>query len=66
MIYRHYYRRLNRNGSEVDKFQFEPAHFTRMGLKPQAGMPVLEAHELVNRFNREGNGTFTYFLEESR
>jgi hypothetical protein len=65
MRYTHYYRRLNRTG-EVDQVVFYSTHYDSVGLKPQAGMPVLEAHELVNRFNRESNGTFTYFLEESR
>lgn len=51
-------------GSEF--INFGPEHFKQAGIgfAPSAGMPLLEAYQLVNKFN-SGQHTpqFVYFLE---
>ena len=54
-----------RVGDEQPEFQeFRPEHFQRVGIRPMAsGMPVLEAYQLVNEFNRtQGAARFVHFL----
>lgn len=43
---------------------FKPDHFRDAGITPQAGMPVLEAYQLVNKLNQsQVNPRFIYWLE---
>lgn len=57
------YKRLVLATGEVSHLHFEGAHFKEAGLPPMvlAGMPHLEALELINKWNR-GCKQFVYWL----
>jgi hypothetical protein len=49
---------------EPEFVEFTPEHFKKVGISPRsAGMPVLEAYQLVNEFNRTATEPFVYWLE---
>ena len=53
------------NDDETELFQFGPEHYRRAGVpySPIAGMPVLEAYEIVNELNRnQTEHQFVYYL----
>lgn len=57
-----YIRKLIETG-QIETCEFAPEHFMQAGFRrPMTAMPVLEAHELVNRWNREQK-RFVYWLE---
>lgn len=44
--------------------EFTSEHFKTVGIAPQlSGMPVLEAYQLVNDFNRQAQEPFVHWLE---
>ena len=56
-------RKLNDDRTEL--FQFGPEHYRKAGIpySPFSGMPVLEAHEIVNDLNRnQAEHQFVYYL----
>lgn len=65
MRFKHYMRRFI--GSEsADAMPFDQTHYGEAGVgyQPVGGMPVLEAHMLVNKWNRmQSNPRFLYWLE---
>ena len=60
MRYTHYFVQSPVTGQH--KVRFNAQHFRYKGFMPSAlGMPMLEAFELVNEWNRK-NGKFKYWL----
>lgn len=57
---------IQRIGDDRPEFrEFKPEHYKRAGIAPQAaGMPVLEAYQLVNEFNKGGQRAI-HWLEQS-
>lgn len=50
-MFKGFYRR-NLETGEVEYFQFSPEHFQEAGFSASlAGMPILESHQLVNKWN---------------
>ncbi len=66
MRYTHYLRKVLATG-EVQRIPFAPSHYTQAGLLPStgSGMPVLEAHQIVNKWNisQDGLQAYVYGLE---
>jgi hypothetical protein len=63
--YRTYFRRILETG-EVNECEFSEDHFREAGVPvtPNFGMPLLEAHELVNKWNRcQITSRFMFWLE---
>lgn len=60
MRYSHYYVRSPWSG--VHRIKFEAHHYKHMGVPHSMGMPILEAHMLVNEWNKS-NLKYTYWLE---
>jgi hypothetical protein len=57
--------RRNFNGDRTEFFPFQPEHYRKAGVpySPFSGMPVLEAHEIVNDLNRnQAEHQFVYYL----
>jgi len=57
--------RRNFNGDRTEFFPFQPEHYRKAGIpySPFGGMPVLEAHEIVNDLNRnQTEHQFVYYL----
>lgn len=53
------------NGDRTESFPFQPEHYRKAGIpySPFGGMPVLEAHEIVNYLNRnQTENQFVYYL----
>ena len=53
------------NGDRTESFPFQPEHYRKAGIpySPFGGMPVLEAHEIVNDLNRnQTEYQFVYYL----
>jgi hypothetical protein len=53
------------NGDRTELFRFGPEHYRKAGIpySPFGGMPVLEAHEIVNDLNRnQTEHQFVYYL----
>lgn len=60
-----YMRKVIGEASPAELFPFEAQHFRQAGLTPQSGMPVLEAHQLINGFNKgQETPRFVYWLEQ--
>ena len=54
------------DSGEIFVASFEPSHFIEAGLQPRSlgGMPVLEAYQLVNRWNTtQVDQRYVYGLE---
>lgn len=65
MRFKGFMRRIIGSG-EIEAFGFGLEHFKAAGLAPTpaAGMPVLEAYQLVNQWNKQQtNPRFIYCLE---
>lgn len=46
-------------------FTFNAEHFKKAGVPNLwGGMPIVEAHQLINHMNREAKGEWTYWLED--
>jgi hypothetical protein len=53
------------NGDRTEVLPFQPEHYRKAGVpySPFSGMPVLEAHEIVNDLNRsQAEHQFVYYL----
>jgi hypothetical protein len=53
------------NDDRIECFQFGPEHYSKAGIpySPFGGMPVLEAHEIVNDLNQNrAEHQFVYYL----
>lgn len=43
--------------------EFDASHFRYKGMMPTSiGMPLLEAYELINEWNRNAQGKYVYWL----
>jgi hypothetical protein len=63
MKFKGFMRRCIGNGvAEFIGFQSEHFREVGVGYAPIAGMPVLEAHQLINKWNRS-TARFVYWLE---
>lgn len=61
----YYLRKFLGNGN-VERVPFDASHFIEVGVLPAplAGMPQLEAYQLVNKWNKsQTNQTFVYALD---
>lgn len=70
-MYVDYYRQSLSNPSTTERRKFSDADYKRAGFRQGflSGMPVLEAHQTVNRLNtqeakRKGGPRFVHFLPE--
>lgn len=59
----HYLQKILASG-QVDSIPFDASHYSEAGLLPSisAGMPVLEAHQLVNKWNHQTDQRIVYAL----
>jgi hypothetical protein len=64
MRYKTYYKLLEFDPKPT-VLPFSPEHYKEAGMpySPEAGMPVLEAHQLVNKWNRK-TSAFKFWLED--
>lgn len=58
------YLRKNLSTNEVEEIYFNPSHYKEVGLPPSisAGMPILEAYQLVNKWNHQTDQRTVYAL----
>jgi len=58
-----YYRRVNASGL-IETLHFTTHHLKEIGLSESMGwMPVVEGLMLINKWNQEANGNYTYFVK---
>lgn len=59
----HYLRKILANG-EVTRVPFDKSHYDEAGLPASisGGMPILEAHQLVNKWNHQTDQRIVYAL----
>jgi hypothetical protein len=63
MRFTHYLRKLLVTGS-VERLPFDESHFREVGMSTMSGMPILEAYQLVNKWNVDQNSQrFMFALE---
>lgn len=65
MRYKYFLRRVLDTG-DIQRVPFDPSHYNAVGVgySPAIGMPQLEAHQLVNRWNvLQSIQRFIYGLE---
>jgi hypothetical protein len=66
MRFTHFLRRILSTG-EVEKLPFDEPHFQEAGVpaSKMSGMPILEAYQLVNKWNvQQGTQRFMFALEQ--
>ncbi len=63
MRFKGFMRKVLETGRQ-ESCDFRTEHFKEVGIMPQAAMPVLEAYQLVNKWNQsQVNPRFIYWLE---
>jgi hypothetical protein len=64
MRFTHYLRKLLATES-VERLPFDASHFKEAGMSTMSGMPILEAYQLVNKWNVDQNSQrFMFALEQ--
>ena len=59
-----YYRRITASG-HVETLHFTTHNLKEAGLSVNMGwMPVVEGLMLINKWNQEANGNYTYFVKK--